>query len=131
MRSHGVPNFPDPQPSAKFPSAQQLGVSSSQYQAAENACQRLLPNGGNGVTQVELQQILGAMREFTQCMHSHGVPNWPEPTPDPEGGGRFIFNPQAAGVDPDSPRISTRMRDCDRVFPASMGVPPGAGHNPP
>jgi hypothetical protein len=47
MRSHGVPNFPDLNSSDKFPGAQQLGVSSSQYQAAMNACQHLLPNGGN------------------------------------------------------------------------------------
>ncbi len=48
MRSHGVRNFPDPDPgvgSAKFPSAQQLGVSSPHYQAAENGCQHLLPAG--------------------------------------------------------------------------------------
>ena len=47
MRSNRVPNFPDPQATGgtKFPDAQQLGVSSSQYQAAENNCQHLLPAG--------------------------------------------------------------------------------------
>jgi hypothetical protein len=49
MRSNGVPNFPDPPSSGRVPktSAQQLGVASSQYQAAQNACQHLLPVGAN------------------------------------------------------------------------------------
>ena len=52
MRSHGVPKYPDPDSSNELASGlpkvspQQLGVSSSQYQAAQNDCAHLLPNGG-------------------------------------------------------------------------------------
>ena len=49
MRSHSVPNFPDPDskgmPAPADP--QQLGVSSSKLQTAEQACQLLLPTGGS------------------------------------------------------------------------------------
>ena len=47
MRSHGVRNWPDPNSSGVFAkrTPQQLGVSSSQYQAATNACGQLLPTG--------------------------------------------------------------------------------------
>jgi hypothetical protein len=55
-------------------------------------------------------------------MRSHGVPNWPDLTLDR---GRDIFDPEAAGIDPNSPRISTKMHECERVFPASLGRPPG------
>jgi hypothetical protein len=52
MRSHGVANFPNPQPSstAKLPrlTPQQLGVSDSQYQAAASTCKHLLSNGSDG-----------------------------------------------------------------------------------
>jgi subtilase family serine protease len=44
MRSHGVPNFPDPPPigsRATKPTPQQLGVSDSQFQAAASACNHL------------------------------------------------------------------------------------------
>src|ERR1700722_13524182 len=53
VRSHGVANYPDPTSSGKLPTAtpQQLGVSSSQDRAAENACQHLLPNGDGGPSQ--------------------------------------------------------------------------------
>ena len=43
MRSHGVPNFPDPDSSGQIPKeaqTQQLGVSDSRFQAAQAACQR-------------------------------------------------------------------------------------------
>src|SRR5947208_3465150 len=46
MRSHGVPDFPDPASDAVIPktSAQQLGISDSRLRTAQNACQHLLPN---------------------------------------------------------------------------------------
>src|SRR5258708_21284288 len=52
MRSHGVPNFPDPASSGQVPKAeaQALGVSSSQLQAAQTACQRLYPANGGPLT---------------------------------------------------------------------------------
>jgi hypothetical protein len=48
MRSHGVPKYPDPGSSRQLPKtgAQLPGVSSSQYQAAQQACRHLLPAGG-------------------------------------------------------------------------------------
>jgi hypothetical protein len=49
MRSHGVPNYPDPPSGGQAPktSAQQLGVSSSQFSAAEQACQHLYPTAAD------------------------------------------------------------------------------------
>jgi hypothetical protein len=48
MRGHGVLNFPDPNRAGAIPkvSLQQLGVSTSQFQTAQRACQKSLPNGG-------------------------------------------------------------------------------------
>jgi len=45
MRSHGVPDYPDPASNGSLPktSAQSLGVSSSRCQAAQRACQPELP----------------------------------------------------------------------------------------
>ena len=70
-----------------------------------------------------MQQIQTDMLKFAGCMRSRGVPNWPDPTLDR---GRAVFNPQAVGIDPNSPQISAKMHDCERVFPASIGIPPGA-----
>src|SRR5437762_8824959 len=45
MRSHGVPDYPDPAGNGSLPktSAQALGVSSSRFRAAQSACQPELP----------------------------------------------------------------------------------------
>jgi hypothetical protein len=81
VRSHGVANYPDPDSSGKLPTAtpQQLGVSSSQYQTAESACQHLLPNGDGGPTQAQVQQYRNSLLPYARCMRAHGVPNFPDP----------------------------------------------------
>ena len=126
MRSHGVPSFPDPNSSGVFdkPSIYQLS-GNPRFQAATQTCGRLLPDGGPGVppSPAVVQQIQTDMLKFAGCMRSRGVPNWPDPTLDR---GRAVFNPQAVGIDPNSPQISAKMHDCERVFPASIGIPPGA-----
>jgi hypothetical protein len=125
MRSHGVSNFPDPDRSGLWPKSQvELTVSNPRFQTATQTCGRLLPDGGPGVAPsppVE-QEIQSDMLKFARCMRSKGVTNWPDPTLDQ---GRAIFNPQAAGIDPNSPQISTKMLVCEHVFPQSLGRPPG------
>lgn len=128
MRSHGVPNFPDPR-GGGFPKATiaQIAASNSRYGAATGDCAHLLPPGNSGLTAAQAQEIEKDELKFVRCMRSHGVRNWPDPTLTR---GRLVFDPQAAGINPTSPQISSRMKGCDRVFPASVGVPPGAGYNP-
>jgi hypothetical protein len=127
MRSHGVPNYPDPGSSGTLPktSAQLLGVSSSQFSAAQRACQRLLPATGGSLTasslqqcylagvcpQALVQQAVNAGRPFAQCMRSHGVPNWPDPTVDSQG--RPLFNITVSRPPP--PQVSTAISECSRL----------------
>ena len=139
MRSHGVPNYPDPSSSGQLPktSAQQLGVSSSQFQAAEQACQHLYRTDGGSFQQLiqecettgdcpqaVVQQALNVMREYAQCMRSHGVPNFPDPTIDTEG--RPFFNVSAADISHEythSPQFAAKDAECERLVGGSEGVP--------
>jgi hypothetical protein len=126
MRSHGVAKYPDASSSNELPSGlpkvsvQQLGVSGSQYQAAQAACAHLLPNGGQ-MSQAQSQRDLRAMLGFARCMRSHGVPNWPDPTNGPAGWGFNLVHVQ--GFDPNSPQIDQKMSECSRRLPAGIGVP--------
>jgi hypothetical protein len=127
MRSNGVPNFPDPSSDGKFPSARQLGVSSSRYQAASSACRHLLPPGANGqLSAAETQQLLTGMRRFSQCMRSHGVPNWPDPTTD--SAGQPVFDISSHGItrgERHSPRVEATMTGCQHLLPGWLtGGPP-------
>jgi hypothetical protein len=123
VRTHGVPNFPDPNSSGEFDKTtlHQLAVSNSHYQTATSECGYLLPNGGRGPTQAQLEQQRLDMEEFARCMRSHGVPNWPGPTLDPDG--HLVFDSQSI---PRSAQITSKISECVHVFPTAMGIPPGA-----
>jgi hypothetical protein len=141
IRSHGVPDFPDPPSSGVVPkgSAQQLGVSTSQLQAAQTACQDLYPNGGGsgGVLtkdslgqcemtgdcpQAVVQQALNVLRKYARCMRAHGVPNWPDPTIDSEGRPGVNLVPMT-GTNWNSPQISNKMQECHHVMPGGVPIP--------
>jgi hypothetical protein len=115
MHSKGVPNYPDPT-SSGLPkeSYQQLGVTSARFQAAERRCQHLLPNGGHGPTQVEVQQVKAQGLKFAQCMRHHGVA-----LPDPASTGR-IPDPASVGIDQGSPQFQTANQSCRRYRPPYM-----------
>jgi hypothetical protein len=138
MRSHGVPNFPDPDSSGALPkvSAQLLGVSGSALQAAEEVCQRLYPkNGGSLVRslrqceetsecpQAMVQQVTTQLRKFAQCMRTHGVPNWPDPTIDSQGRPAVVIRPWKLGVNPDSNQINSKMDECRQVEHPEVPTP--------
>jgi hypothetical protein len=114
MRSHGVPNWPDPiaHSNGVLPkrSPQQIGVSSSALHAAETGCGHLLPNGG-GPTPAALQQSWTDFLKFAQCMRRHGVTNWPDPTRYPQHPDRPYFD-LPAGIDPNSPQLSPEIHTC-------------------
>ena len=108
------------QTNAKFPDAQQLRVSSSHYQAAEGACAHLLPNAGQA-TPAASAQILSKMVRFSQCMRSHGVPNWPDPTSGPDGTPGFNL----VGIDgipeQSSPQFQNAIHGCGHLVPHALG----------
>ena len=113
MRSHGVPNYPDPTRSGLVKeSLQQLGVSGSRFQSAQTVCRRLLPNGGSGPTPAQVQQVKAQGLRFSQCVRAHGVPNFP----DPGSSGR-IPDPASVGIDQGSPKFEAANQVCRKYRP--------------
>jgi hypothetical protein len=139
VRCHGVPNFPDPDSDGQVPKAdaQHLGVSSSQLQAAQQACQSLLPNHGGVINASSIdqcmmagdcpralvRQVLHEERTFAQCMRSHGVPNWPDPSIDSQGRPVFAISISKLGFDPYSPRVCAKGNQCSQLMPGLPGLP--------
>jgi hypothetical protein len=80
MHTHGVPLWPDPgssESSHQSPlTLRQLGVTSSQLTAAEQACRSLLPT--SSVTRPS-QHVMAQALRFSQCMRERGVSNFPDP----------------------------------------------------
>lgn len=136
MRSHGVPSYPDPANGGPPKgSAQQFGVSTAQFQAAQSTCQHLLPTAqsfqqqvqqcmlGGNCPQALVQQILTAGRKFAECMRAHGVPNWPDPTIGSLG--RPVFNLTATGIthsQTHSGPLAAKMAECQRLNPAPVAM---------
>ncbi len=124
MRSHGVPNMPDPAANGTLnvdfatggkdgaPVSSGINRNSSQYISADQTCRHLLPNGGVP-TPAQTQQALSTGVKFAQCMRSHGVPNYPDPNPaDPD-----VVH--LVGVDLSSPQFQNAQKACQTLVPGS------------
>jgi hypothetical protein len=117
MRSHGAPNFPDPTSNGAFElgSAASSGLidpNSAAYQKANSDCEHLLPNGGK-LTPQQRQQVLNHLLKLAQCMRSRGVPNFPDPQPQANGGIPLSLGPNS-GVDPNSAQFQAAWKACSR-----------------
>lgn len=79
MRSHGVSDFPDPGPGGGF-NLNGTGINpfSPAFEAAQEICNKLLPGGGP--PQQASEQQKDRLVAIAQCMRSHGVPGFPDPT---------------------------------------------------
>ena len=117
MRTHGVARYPDPGTSGIPPKAtlQQLGVSSAGFQSAQSACRHLLPNGGRPPNEAERRRVAVQSLQFSRCVRSHGVPNFP----DPDVTGR-IPDPGSVGVDQGSPKFQAANEACGAYRPPYM-----------
>jgi hypothetical protein len=90
MRTHGVPNFPDPLSGGVFIKETAPGrptsingvagidPQSSLFVSADKACRHLLANEGKPTAAQDQRQLAQALK-FSQCMRMHGVPNFPDP----------------------------------------------------
>jgi hypothetical protein len=122
VRSHGIPDFPDPGSGGVIPkeTAQQLGVSDPVLRSATGACADLNPN--QPPTQAQQRQQLTDDLKFAQCMRSHGLPNFPDPT-NSNGRVEFVISVSRDGFDPHSPQILAKARACEYVLPAGARLP--------
>jgi hypothetical protein len=120
MRSHGIPGFPDPNSSGQIPKQEivQLGVSTSVLQTAQRACQRLWPY--QAPTQAQQRQQLTEDLRFAQCMRSHGVPNFPDPTSS-DGTAEFVISISRIGMT--ESQLLGKAHGCQHVLPAGSPLP--------
>ncbi len=84
MRSHGVPQFPDPTnngTSLRIGPGTGVNASSTQFRSAQASCGYLLPDGDGGgalgptLTPAEQLDYLKA----AACVRAHGIANFPDP----------------------------------------------------
>jgi hypothetical protein len=133
MRSHGVPNFPDPDASGNI--IQHVGPgqpsgNTPQEQRADDTCHHLLPGGGQGNLAAQ-RRTVGQLLKAAHCMRAHGEPNFPDPTVHSAAAsgdtvslpGNITLNLGSAGIDIKSPQFQAAQRACRSVLPAGLFSP--------
>lgn len=121
MRSHGQPDFPDPDDGGNFqlPSTS----TSSQETAANRVCNHLL-NVGTQLNAAQTQHALGQLVKYAQCMRSHGVPGFPDPTITDGGIGvpsGFTFDTAGRNLRQKSPQYQAAARACQSLAAHAKG----------
>ena len=136
MHSHGLPNFPDPNASGGYSltsngsiegaGGSSVDIDSSQAQAAYGDCRHVLP-GAPSISQLEQleqqeqqrqEQALPELLKYSQCMRSHGVPNFPDlgqSDQSPAPGNKTAINPN-------SPQFQAASTACQHLLPPGAHV---------
>jgi len=93
MRSHGVPNLPDPSSGGGIQIPQGVSPQSPAFQSAQKACGSLIPGPTGGGPGSETRKL--ALLHLAQCMRRHGISSFPDPTAGapsgPPAGGGIAF----------------------------------------
>jgi len=123
MRSHGVPNFPDPNSSGTWPSAQQLGLApgNRQYRAAIEACQPLL----RSLTPAQQALAESKALNFSHCMRSHKMTDFPDPVTGSNNGVGWLL---PGDIDVTSPAFQRAAKACKHFVGGNFETshaPPG------
>lgn len=127
MRSHGIPDFPDP---TSIPGGgvsfqinggpgSDLNRSNSRFVAAGKVCRRLLPGEGQAPAPLSPQRIAAEV-SWARCMRLHGLPGFP----DPNSQGAF----DSSKFDESSPAFQAAGSACKSRQPTgATPVVPGKG----
>jgi hypothetical protein len=124
MRQHGI-DMPDPKFTGNGGVTQSLkagpggkGPDDPKFKAAQQACQKYMPNGGTAKkpNPQEQQQMLA----FARCMRQHGID-----MPDPGANGGIVVNGGPGTVKPDDPKFKAAQQACQNLLPNAGKGPAG------
>jgi hypothetical protein len=133
MRSHGVPEFPEPTEGhlvvhSSVHNGHVTGVNprSSQFQTAQKVCGKLMPEGGR-LSAAQTAKAQESALNFSRCMRTHGVPNFPDPTFSGGGVKMTLKAGGTNGIDPNSPQFKAAQKTCQPLMSGPRGGPGGGG----
>jgi hypothetical protein len=121
MRSHGVKDFPDPDSSGNFNVSSE--PTSSQEADANQTCNHLL-DVGTQLSAAQTQRTLANLLKYSQCMRSHGVPNFPDPQTTTGGvgvPGGFTFDTANRNLNQKGAVYQAAAKTCEPLAQHSKG----------
>jgi hypothetical protein len=108
MRSHGVPNFPDPDAHGDLPAPpSDLDLDSARFKAADAACKSLQP------PRQPPKDLRAHTLKYSRCMRAHGISDFPDPKPD---GTLQIQASPGGDLDPNNPRYKAANDACKKYM---------------
>jgi hypothetical protein len=129
MRTHGVPNMPEPTIDA---SGMHLSATigsgfdpnTPQFAAANKQCMHLVPRRGgvppaSTITPADQADYLKA----TACMRSHGIPNFP----DPVFSNNTVTFSTSTSIDTNSAQYKNAFATCQKLIPAGLPYSSASG----
>jgi hypothetical protein len=129
MRSHGVPDFPDPVDGGfhitSTTPGSDLDGSSPKFVAATTACKAFLPADLAAAAGATVNpQLQAAALKYASCIRSHGVPDFPDPV---VVGNSIREAVRAGGTDPNSSQMQAAQKACQSLQPFAGGSTGSAG----
>jgi hypothetical protein len=123
MRSHGVPNFPDPTINGNSISmnvdVNSLDVSQSVLSAAQNDCASLSPQSFVPPGFNQAKNTAEGLK-WAQCIREHGEPDFP----DPSGDGTFNL---PSSINAQGPALQAAENACKSLTPMQVQMRSGNG----
>jgi hypothetical protein len=120
LRTHGMPNLPDPQVDRDgephFPGGDPGEPPERARQACEPIYNRLPPARGEQ-EQERAPADIPALLRFARCMREHGMPDWPDPKAD----GTFPIVGTSIEREGKSSRFLRAARACRQLNPDPTG----------
>jgi hypothetical protein len=123
MRAHGVSAFPDPGASGSLTidgvvNGSSVNPNSPAFQRAIDACRHLEPPGFTGAKPTPEQRTVRL--EFAQCIRDHGVPDFPDPTPD----GPLVDTNRipSASTPGGMSALNAAMHECGALYAGKLGL---------
>jgi hypothetical protein len=123
MRSHGIPNFPDPSANGSV-TFSGMNPDSPVFRKAQDACRKFTPNGGRAPSPAEQAAAQAAALKYSACMRSHGVPKFPDP--QFSNGRASLRIGRDIGIDPSSPTFQAAQKACQKDLPGKVQSQQGA-----
>jgi hypothetical protein len=121
MRSHGVPDFPDPNSQGQLliqgSAGGGMNPQSPTFQNAEKACQSKLPKP----TAAQQAQALQNALKQSECMRAHGITDFPDPS---SSGGKIslkISGGAGSDLNPNDPLFQAAQKACMPNAPHPSG----------
>jgi len=106
MRSHGAPDYPDPNSSGVFMVNPSNNSRFDAPQSTRAACAHLLPSKGKTLSPAQQAAQQSRALAFDACMRRHGFPQFPD------GWSGNVGQLISAGIDPHSTQLNAAFTKC-------------------